>query len=281
MTSSTVAEHRATFARLHESGCFVIPNPWDVGSARYLRHLGFKALATTSSGFAFSRGLPDNGVVTRDLMLGHVAEIAALSDLPVNADFQAGYADEPKGVEESVRLCVATGVSGLSIEDSTGERSRPLYDLPLAVERIHAARRAVEGTGVLLTARAECYLVGHPKPLEESIRRLRAYAEAGAHVLYAPGPRERADLREIVAAVAPKPVNVLMTHSGLLVADLAEIGARRLSVGSALARAAWTGFLRAARTLASEGSFAGCEGSVPSAELDGFFRQDAAARSGS
>jgi 2-methylisocitrate lyase-like PEP mutase family enzyme len=246
-----VATHRNAFARLHESGCFVIPNPWDVGSARYLRHLGFKALATTSSGFAFTRGLPDEGAVTRDLMVGHVAEIAAASDLPVNADFQSGYAGEPRGVEESVRLCVAAGVSGLSIEDATGDPDRPLYDLPVAVERVQAALRAVQGTGVLLTARAECYLVGHPKPLEESVRRLRAYSEAGAHVLYAPGPREVADVREIVAAVAPKPVNVLLVPGGLPVLELAELGARRLSVGSILARAAWTGFLRAARTFAS------------------------------
>jgi 2-methylisocitrate lyase-like PEP mutase family enzyme len=275
VTTPSLTTHRDAFARLHESGCFVIPNPWDVGSARYLRHLGFKALATTSSGFAFTRGLPDEGAVTRDLMLSHVNEIAASADLPVNADFQSGYAADPRGVEESVRLCVAAGVSGLSIEDSTGDRSRPLFDLPVALERVRAALRAVEGTGVLLTARAECYLTGHPRPLEESIRRLRAYAEAGAHVLYAPGPREAADVREIVAAVAPKPVNVLLIPGGLRVSELAELGARRLSVGSVLARAAWTGFLRAARTLASEGSFAGSEALVSYAELDAFFRQDA------
>src|SRR5262249_30525264 len=239
-----------------------------------LGHLGFKALAPTSSGFAFTRGLPDEGAVTRDLMLSHVGEIAAAADLPVNADFQSGYAAEPHGVEESVRLCVAAGASGLSIEDSTGDRSRPLFDLSVAVDRIRAALRALEGTGVLLTARAECYLTGHPRPLEESIRRLRAYAEAGAHVLYAPGPREAADVREIVAAVAPKPVNVLLVPGGLRVSELAALGARRLSVGSVLARAAWTGFLRAARTLASEGSFAGSEALVSYAELDAFFRQD-------
>ena len=258
----------------------MIPNPWDVGSARYLRHLGFKALATTSSGFAFTRGLPDEGAVTRDLMLGHVAEIAAHADLPVNADFQSGYAADPRGVEESVRLCVASGVSGLSIEDSTGDARQPLFELPVAVERVRAALRAAEGSGVLLTARAECYLAGHPKPLEESIRRLRAYAEAGAHVLYAPGPRDARDVREIVAAVAPKPVNVLLMPGGLRVPELAELGARRLSVGSVLARAAWTGFLRAARTLAAEGHFGSGE-LVSYAELDAFFRQDAGARSGS
>jgi 2-methylisocitrate lyase-like PEP mutase family enzyme len=280
VTDPDVAAHRAAFARLHDSGCFVIPNPWDMGSARYLRHLGFKALATTSSGFAFTRGLPDEGGVTREAMLGHVAEIASHSGLPVNADFQSGYARDPRGVEESVRLCVAAGVSGLSIEDSTGDPDHALFDLPVAVERVRAALRAVQGTGVLLTARAECFLVGHPRPLEESIRRLRAYSEAGAHVLYAPGPRDAGDVREIVAAVAPKPVNVLLTPGGLKVEELAALGARRLSVGSVLARAGWTGFLRAARTLASEGSFAGSEALVSYAELEAFFKQDARMRSG-
>jgi len=278
VTQRDVSAHRRAFAELHESGCFVIPNPWDVGSARYLRHLGFKALATTSSGFAFTRGLPDEGAVTRDLVLDHVGEIAAHADLPVNADFQSGYAADPRGVEESVRLCVAAGVSGLSIEDSTGDPKQPLFDLPVAVDRVRAALRAVAGSGVLLTARAECYLVGHPRPLEESIRRLRAYAEAGAHVLYAPGPRDAGDLREIVAAVAPKPVNVLLVPGGLRVSELAALGARRLSVGSVLARAAWTGFLGAARSLAAEGTFGSGE-LVSYAELDAFFRQDAGARS--
>ena len=233
--------HRAAFHKLHESGCFLIPNPWDIGSARYLRHLGFKALATTSSGFAFSRGLPDTGAVTRDIMLGHIAEIAAAADLPVNADFQAGYSHSPEGVAENVRLCVETGVSGLSIEDSTGDANRPLYELSLAVERIQAARAAIDasGTGVLLTARAECYLVGQPESLRESIRRLQAYAEAGADVLFAPGPRERDAIKAIVLAVAPKPVNVLISaNTGMRVSELAELGVRRISVGSGLARAA-------------------------------------------
>jgi 2-methylisocitrate lyase-like PEP mutase family enzyme len=268
--------HTVAFRKLHESGCFVIPNPWDIGTARYLRHLGFKALATTSAGLAFSRGLPDTAV-PRDTVLAHVAEIVAAVDLPVNADFESGYAHDPEGVAENVRLCVETGVAGLSIEDATGDRTAPLYDLPLAVERIRAARSAIDasGSGVLLTARAECFLVGHVEPLKESIRRLEAYAEAGADVLYAPGPRSREDIRAIVTAVAPKPVNVLMSaNTGLRVSDLAELGVRRISVGSSLARAAWGAFIRAARAIAEEGGFAGLDGAAPFAELNGFFRRD-------
>ncbi len=278
MAQSDLRERRAAFRKLHESGCFVIPNPWDIGTARYLRHLGFKALATTSSGFSFSRGRPDGvAAVPRDMALGHIADMVAASELPVNADFQTGYADEPEGVAQNVRLCVETGVAGLSIEDATGDGRRPLYDLPLAVERICAARAAIDasGAGVLLTGRAECYLVGHREPLKESIRRLQAYAEAGADVLYAPGPRERKDIEAIVAAVAPKPVNVLMSsNTGLRVSDLEQLGVRRVSVGSGLARAAWSGFIRAARAMAEEGSFAGFEGASSFAELDGFFRED-------
>jgi 2-methylisocitrate lyase-like PEP mutase family enzyme len=269
---------RAVFRKLHESGCFLIPNPWDVGSARYLQGLGFKALATTSSGFAFSLGRPDSAAaVPLDLTLAHFAALAAASDLPVNADFQAGYADTPEGVAANVRRCVETGVAGLSIEDSTGDARRPLYDLDDAVARIKAARAAIDasGSGVLLTARAECHLVGTPKPLEESIRRLQAYAEAGADVLYAPGPRERADIKAVIDAVAPKPVNVLMGwNSGLTLSDLAALGARRVSVGSALARAAWTGFIQAARMMAETGRFDGLEGITPFAELNRFFEAD-------
>ena len=278
MTQSDFTARRAAFRKLHESGCFVIPNPWDIGTARYLRHLGFKAMATTSSGFAFSRGLPDTDwAVGRDLALSHIAEIAAAVELPLNADFESGYAHEPEGVAENVRLCIETGVAGLSIEDATGDRGKPLYELPLAADRIRAARIAIDesGTGVLLTARAECYLVGHSESLRESIRRLQAYAEAGADVLYAPGPRERDDIAAIVAAVSPKPVNLLMSaNTGLRVTDLAELGVRRISVGSSLARAAWSGFIPAARAMAEEGSFAGFEESVSFAELNGFFRED-------
>ena len=271
------SSRRAAFCRLHDSGCFVIPNPWDIGTAQYLAHLGFKGLATTSSGFAFSQGLPDTDwAVPRDMMLGHIAQIARATDLPVNADFELGYAHEPDGVAENVRLCVETGVAGLSIEDSTGDKARPLYEIPLAVERIRAARASIDatGTGVLLTARAECYLVGHPDPLAESIRRLEAYAEAGADVLYAPGPRTREDIRAIVSAVAPKPVNVLIGGDvGLSVADIAALGARRISIGSGLARSAWTGFMNAADALARHGSFSGFAGNRPFAEINDFFRR--------
>jgi len=283
MALSDFRSRRSAFRKLHESGCFVIPNPWDIGTARYLRHLGFPALATTSSGFAFSRGLPDaDWAVPRDLVLQHIAEIVAAVDLPVNADFVSGYAHDPEGVAVNVRLCVEAGVAGLSIEDATGDRQKPLYDLSLAVERIRAARAAIDasGSGVLLTARAECYLAGHPDPLRESLRRLHAYAEAGADVLYAPGPRERDDIRAIVTEISPKPVNILMSANiGLRVNDLAEMCVRRISVGSSLARAAWSGFLHAAKTIAEEGSFAGFDGSVPFAELNAFFREDLARRS--
>jgi 2-methylisocitrate lyase-like PEP mutase family enzyme len=279
---STVASCREAFRKLHESGCFLIPNPWDVGTARYLRHLGFKALATTSSGCAFSRGLPDTeSAVTRNVALAHIAEIVAATELPVNADFQAGYGQGPAEVAASVRLCVETGVAGLSIEDATADSAMPLFELSTAVERVKAVRRAIDatGTGVLLTARAECYLVGHPQPLAESIRRLRAYADAGADVLYAPGPGTREDIEAIVAAVAPKPVNVLMSaNTGLTLSDLAASGARRVSVGSALARAAWTGFIRAAKPMAEEGSFTGLDGCVPYPELNDFFVKDSERR---
>jgi 2-methylisocitrate lyase-like PEP mutase family enzyme len=278
MIPSDFAARRDQFRKLHESGCFVIPNPWDPGSARYLRHLGFRALATTSSGLAFSRGLPDSDwAIPREVVLNHIAEIAVAVELPVNADFESGYAHQPEGVADSVRLCVETGVAGLSIEDASGDRAKPLYDLPLAIARIKAARSAIDasGTGVLLTARAECYLVGHPEPLKESIRRLEAYAQAGADVLYAPGVRQRDEIQALVAAVSPKPVNVLMSaNTGLRVADVAAMGVRRISVGSSLARAAWTGFIRAAKTIAAEGSFEGFDGIVPFAELNDFFRDD-------
>src|SRR5262249_29105905 len=224
--------HRAAFRRLHASGCFVLPNPWDVGTTRYLRQLGFQAVATTSAGYGFSRGLPDvPGALPRDSALGHIAEIVAAAGLPVNADFQSGYAADAAGVADSVRLCVGTGVAGLSVEDATGEPDRPLYDLPEALDRVRAAPAAVDAAGaeVLLTAGAECFLVGHPDPLHESIRRLQAYAEAGADVLYAPGLRERGDIKAVVAAVGPKPVNVLVSaNTGLRVPDLAELGVRRV-----------------------------------------------------
>jgi len=282
MTGSPFASRRAAFRKLHEEGCFVIPNPWNAGTARYLRHLGFPAVATTSAGFAFSRGLPDAAwAVSRAEMLAHIAEMVDSVDLPVNADFESGYEHHPEGVAESVRLCVETGVAGLSIEDATGDRLDPLYEVALAAQRIRAAREAIDeaGADVLLTARAECFLTGHTDPFREAVRRLQAYAEAGADVLFAPGVRTREDIRELVAAVRPKPVNLLMSaNTGLTVAGLAELGVRRISVGSALARAAWTGFLRAARAIAAEGSFSGFDGLVPFGEINGFFRDDRARR---
>jgi len=276
-----VARRRA-FRKLHEGGCFVIPNPWDVGSARYLQHLEFPALATTSAGFAFSQGLPDSDVaVSRDRSLAHIAEIAAAVEVPVNADFQSGYGVQPQEVADSVALCVATGVAGLSIEDSTGEQSSPLYELPLAVERIRAARQAIDrsDSGVLLTARAECYHVGHPDAFRESLLRLRAYAEAGADVLFAPGPSKPDEIKALVEAVQPKPFNLLVVGDiGLRVGDIAELGVRRISVGGALALAAWTGFMRAAQTLKSEGRFAGFADLAPYADINGFLAADLRAR---
>ena len=266
-----------TFRKLHESGCFVIPNPWDPGSAAYLHHLGFKALATTSSGFAFSRAMPDNiRYVRRDTVLKHFEEIVNATPLPVNGDFQNGHADEPEGVAESVALCVATGVAGLSIEDSTGDEGKPLYDFELAVERIKAARKAIDESGepVVLTARCEAWLVGDSNPFETSIKRLTAYAEAGADCLYAPAVGLKpAEISAIVQAVAPKPVNVLMSRpdANLTVAKLADLGVRRISVGSALARVAWGAFIRAASELATEGTFGGFADAASGTELNNLF----------
>ena len=275
----SLAEKRATFRKLHESGCFVIPNPWDIGTARYLQHLGFKALASTSAGFAFAQGRPDNAV-PRDMMLAHLRELVEVTDLPVNADFENGYAHEPEGVAESVRLCVATGVAGLSIEDSTGDKEKPLYELDLAVARIKAARAAIDKAGgdVMLVGRAECFLVGRPD-LDETTRRLKAYSAAGADCLYAPGIRTREQIAAVVAAAAPKPVNVLISAPGHTVADLAALGVRRISVGGALARAAWGGFLRAVKQLAGEGRFDGFADAAPHPEINGFFRDDLKKRS--
>lgn len=273
----TISERRDAFRALHESGCFVLPNPWDIGSARYLQHLGFKALATSSAGFAFSRGLPDNAV-PRDVMLAHIREIAEASDLPINADFENGYANDPAQLADNVRLCVATGVAGLSIEDSTGRMDAPLYDRAHAVERMQAARAAIGDSGVLLVGRAECFLVGRPD-LDETICRLISYAEAGADCLYAPGIETREEVAAVVSAVAPKPVNILISGpGGLTMEDAAELGVRRVSVGGALARAAWGGFLRAAKDLAERGSFAGFAEATPHGELNEFFRADAARR---
>ncbi|HSN31428.1 MAG TPA: isocitrate lyase/phosphoenolpyruvate mutase family protein [Ideonella sp.] len=276
-----IADKRRAFRRLHERGCFVIPNPWDVGSARMLQGLGFEALASTSSGFAWSRGHPDNGI-SRDMALAHFAELVAAIDVPLNADFESGFAPDPAGIEQSVRLAVETGVAGLSIEDSTGDAERPLYTLDEATQRIRAARRAIDATGAdaLLVGRAECFLVGRPD-LDETIARLRSYADAGADCLYAPGLRTREEISAVVAAVAPRPVNVLVgAASEWTVAKLAELGVRRVSVGGALARAAWGGFLRAARALAGEGRFDGFADAAPHRELNAFFQDDVKKRAG-
>jgi len=281
-----VSARRKAFRALHEEGCFVIPNPWDAGSARYLQHLGFQALATTSAGFAFSQGLPDSDDVdvgARERSIAHIASITAAVDVPVSADFMSGFGAEPEDVAESVARCVATGVAGLSIEDSTGNPAAPLYDLSVAVERVRAARRAIDRSGgeVLLTARAECYHVGHPDPLPESIRRLQAYADAGADVLFAPGPQSPAEIKTLVDAVAPKPLNLLVVRDiGMNVDDIAALGVRRISVGGALALAAWTGFIHAAQTLKSAGSFSGLSSLVPYADMNDLFASHLHARAG-
>jgi 2-methylisocitrate lyase-like PEP mutase family enzyme len=262
----------AAFRALHASGCFVMPNPWDAGSAVFLEQLGFRALATTSAGLAFSRGLPDEvWALPKESVLAHARDIAAATRVPVSADFQSGYAHEPEGVAANVAACAATGVAGLSIEDATGDRAAPLYERSLAIERIRAARAALEGTGVLLTARCEAFLVGEAKPFDIAIDRLAAYADAGAECLFAPGVRDEAQIAAIVRAVAPKPVNVIVTAPGLTVGRLAELGVRRISVGSALARTAWAAFARAARGIAEHGTFDELAGAMTFAELNAMF----------
>ena len=260
------------FRELHQSGCFVIPNPWDLGSARLLVQLGFPALATTSSGFAWSLGRPDNGVSLEEA-LAHLELIAGGVGVPVNADLEAGFAVEADAVAANAAAATATGIAGLSIEDSTGDPANPLFDFALAVERIRAARGAIDesGTGVLLTARSEGFIVGRPD-LPETIRRLTAYAEAGADCLYAPGIRTMAQIRAVIAAVAPKPVNLLVGSDFTTVAQLAQAGVRRISVGGALARAAWAGFLHAAREIAQQGTFTGLSRAVSFAEINESFR---------
>jgi len=272
--SESVQAKRAAFRALHDKGCFVLPNPWDVGSARMLQGLGFQALATTSSGHAWSLGRPD-GTASRAAILAHVRELVEATALPVNLDFEDGFADAPEGVTESVRMAIASGVAGVSIEDSTGDPARPVRDIEDAIARVRAARVAVDEAGgdVMLVGRAENFFLGIPD-LDDTIRRLRAYAEAGADCLYAPGIRTRGQITAVVQAVAPKPVNLLVgAPIGLTVAEIAELGVRRISIGGGLARAAWGGFLRAARALAQEGSFEGLADATPGKELNGFFRQ--------
>jgi 2-methylisocitrate lyase-like PEP mutase family enzyme len=272
-TTPSIAEKRRAFHELHKAGCFVIPNPWDVGSARFLQGLGFKALATTSSGFAWSHGRHDGGI-SRDLALAYFRNIVAATDLPVNADFESGFAEDAAGVAESVRLAIDTGVAGLSIEDSTGDATNPLYDLEVAVERVRAARKAIDKAGgdTLLVGRAECFFVGRPD-LDDTVRRLKAYANAGADCLYAPGLRTPDEIRAVVDAVAPKPFNLLVgSASKLTVKQIGELGVRRVSVGGAMARAAWGGFMRAARLLAAEGKFDGLANAASGQDLNSLFR---------
>jgi 2-methylisocitrate lyase-like PEP mutase family enzyme len=279
MPRPSVADKRRTFRELHKSGCFVIPNPWDVGSARYLQSLGFKALASTSSGFAWSVAHADTAAGV-DMVLAHLKEIVAATDVPVNADFEGGYADDPAGVAKNVTRCCETGVAGLSIEDSTGNKEKPLYDIPFAVERMKAARAAIDKAApdVLLTGRAEGFIANVPD-LDQMIARLKAYAAAGADCLYAPGIKTREQIEAVVKAVAPKPVNFLNAAAlGHTVNDLAGMGVRRISVGGALARTAWVGVMRTAKLIAEQGSFEGLKDAASGVELNAIFTKDKAAR---
>lgn len=261
------------FRRLHEAGCFVMPNPWDAGSARVLSRLGFPALATTSAGFAWSIGRPDHQP-TLEEALGHLGDMARCVELPINADFEGGFAVEPDAVGRNVAAAAATGIAGLSIEDSTHDPAAPLFDFTLAVERIRAARKAIDasGTGVLLTARSEGFIAGRPD-LPETLRRLTAYAEAGAECLFAPGLRTRADIETVVKWVAPRPVNVVVFSDFTTVAELADMGVRRISVGGALARCAWTGFLDAANEIAERGTFTAVGRSVPGTDINSLLKE--------
>jgi 2-methylisocitrate lyase-like PEP mutase family enzyme len=268
----SISEKRATFHALHKSGCFVIPNPWDIGSARYLQGIGFKALASTSSGFAWSEGFADNHV-TREIVLSHLSELVAATDVPINADFEGGFAHDPAGVAASVKLAVDTGVAGLSIEDSTGDKDKPLYDIETAVARLKAARKAIDEKGgdTLLVGRAENFFAGVPD-LDDTIARLRAYSNAGADCLYSPGIKTKEQIAAVVKAVAPKPFNLLIGNAiGITVKDAEELGVRRISVGGALARAAWGGFQRAVKQILEEGRFDEFANAAAGAELNKFF----------
>jgi len=275
MARPSTADKCKTFRKLHESGCFVIPNPWNVGSARYLQGLGFKALATTSSGHAHSQGYAD-GAQSLDDVLAHYRELAAATDLPLNADFENGFAEDPDGVAANVTRCIATGIAGLSIEDSPNDAITPLYGLDLSVARVKAARAAVDRAGgeLVFTARAENFIRGVPD-LDDVIRRLTAYAAAGADCLYAPGIKTRGEIEAVVKAVAPKPVNFLNGGAfGFTVGDIAAMGVRRISVGGSLARVAMHAFIRTATEIAQDGKFEGFAGLISNPELNGFFRED-------
>jgi 2-methylisocitrate lyase-like PEP mutase family enzyme len=279
MARPSIDDKRKTFRRLHENGCFVIPNPWNVGSARYLQGLGFKALATTSSGFAHAQGLSD-GEVTRDMVLAHAREMAQETDVPVNTDFEGGYADDPAEVAANVALCVETGIAGLSIEDFTGNAADPLYGFDVAVARVRAAREAIDkaGDGLVFTARTEGFIHGRPD-LDETVRRLKAFADAGADCLYAPGIKTREQIEAVVKAVAPKAVNLLMPAPwGFTVQDIAAMGVRRISIGGTLARVAMHAFIKSAREIAEHGTFDSFAGVMSNAELNSFFHEDRARR---
>jgi methylisocitrate lyase len=267
----TTADKRASFRKMHDRGCFALPNPFDVGSAKALQHLGFKALASTSAGFAWTIGKSDNRVTLEDV-LAHLTALCAAVDLPVNADFEGGFAHKPEKVAAHVARAVKTGVAGLSIEDSTGDAAKPLYERAFAIERIKAARAAIDAdnSGVLLTGRCEGFLVGQAD-LDMVIDRLKAYSEAGADCLYAPGIKTREQISAVVKAVAPKPVNLLIGASGLSVAQAADLGVRRVSVGGSLARTAWAGFIRAAREIAEQGTFTELGNGYPGGELNKMF----------
>jgi 2-methylisocitrate lyase-like PEP mutase family enzyme len=269
------ADKRKTYRELHKTGCFVLPNPWDIGSARYLQHVGFKAVASTSAGYAFAQGLPDSAV-DRDMMLAHLRELSDATDVPVNADFEGGYADDPDEVAANVKLCIDTGVAGLSIEDATMDDSIPLYDFDLALARVRAARAAIDKTnsGVLFTARTEGFIRNRPD-IDETVRRLKAFADAGADCLYAPGVRSREHIEAVIKAVAPKPVNILMpANLGFSVRDLEQMGARRISVGGSLARVAWTAVARASKEMLEQGTFTCFDGTMTNPELNKLFRED-------
>jgi methylisocitrate lyase len=269
---ATTENKRASFRKLHESGCFVLPNPFDVGSAKALQQLGFKALASTSAGFAWTIGKADNRVSV-DEVCAHLTDISAAVDVPVNADFEGGFAHEPEGVAANVARGVKTGIAGLSIEDSTGDKERPLYDRDLAIERIKAARKAIDAdhSGVMLTGRCEAFLWGQPD-LKLVIDRLLAYSDAGADCLYAPGIKTREEIAGVVKAVHPKPVNLLIGASGLSLAEAADLGVRRISVGGSLARSAWGGFMKAAKEMAEKGTFTELASGYPGGELNKMFR---------
>jgi 2-methylisocitrate lyase-like PEP mutase family enzyme len=275
-TPATQPAAVARFRALHESGCFIMPNPWDAGTALFLESLGYPAVATTSAGFAFTQALPDApDAVPRELMLAHIGDVVRATTVPVNADFLSGYGVDPEGVAESVAMCVATGVAGLSIEDSTGDAGTLLYERNVALDRVRAARAAIDatGSGVLLTARCEAWLVGHPDARRIALERLVDFAEAGADCLYAPGVRRLGDIEELVRAVAPKPLNVLVSSPSpeLTLERLRDAGVRRISVGGALARVAWGAAARAARSILETGTFEALSDSMSFAELQALF----------